>query len=345
MLTEFLNGFSLQLQQPLWLLAVLPLVVLIVWQWRRRRNGLQLQDSGLDYLLDAGFKPADTRQRWRLILVSLITVLAGLTWAAPQIRTSTPWLSGLSRQIYPAFLVAMDVSGSMTEPLGGYVINGQLNTGGATRFEGAREQLYSFVARHAESQFGLVLFSVQPMLVRWPTLHTAFDFHDVLDEGMRYTNPGRKRASQLARFAGGTSTRDGLALARDVLIRQEATGRSLILVADLIDNTEEVIEGIRDLPTDDIYTHILAVDPEQENLDSLSGAFHQQKGIYVYTVRSNEDLAAAFESIEKVEADRQGETGSRQYVQDLRWLTALAGFLLAVLTVILFETRLHKTDR
>jgi len=130
-----------------------------------------------------------------------------------------------------------------------------------------------------------------------------------------------------------------------VLIRQEATGRSLVLVADLIDNTEEVIEGIRDLPTDDIYTHILAVDPEQENLDSLSAVFHQQKGIYVYTVRSKEDLAAAFDSIEKVEAARQGETASRQYVQDLRWLSALAGFLLAVLTVILFETRLHKTDR
>ena len=303
-----------------------------------------MRDSSLDYLLDAGVHPANQRQRWRLGLIVLITVLLGLAWAAPQIRTATPWLSGLSRQIYPAFLIALDVSGSMTEPLGGYVINGQLNTGGETRFEAAREHLYDFVARHAESQFGLVLFSVQPMLVRWPTLHTQFDFHDVLDEGMRYTNPNRTRPAQLARFAGGTSTRDGLALARDVLIRQEATGRSLILIADLIDNTEEIIEGIRDLPTDDIYTHILAVDPEQENLDSLSAAFQQQRGIYVYTVRSNEDLAIAFDRIEQVEAERQGETGSRQYVQDLRWLFALAGFLSAVLTIILFETRLHKTD-
>ena len=336
---------SLQLEQPWLLLYVLPLIAVIIWQVRRQTGRFTVRTSGLEYLTNSGIGIAMRRYRYRILLLSLITVLLGFAWAAPQIRTSEPFRFGLSRELYPVYLIALDVSGSMTEPLGGYVINGQLNTGGETRFEASRDLLYDFVGRQPASRFGLVLFSVRPMLVRWPTLETDFDFHDVLDEGMRYTNPNRTRPSQLARFAGGTATREGLALSREVLTRQQATGKSLILIGDLIDNSEEIIEGIQDLYEDDVFTHVLAIDPVEENLAAVQLAFKDRPGIYIQSINSRDELTDAFARIESIEAERQAATGNRNHLQDLRPLIALAGFIIALLTVVLFETRLHKTQR
>lgn len=341
---SFFN-FSLQLDQPWLFLGVVPIIAAIVWQVRRQSDRFTVRTTGLEYLTESGIGIAVNRYRYRVLLISLITALLGLAWVAPQVRTSEPLRFGLSRELHPVYLVALDVSGSMTEPLGGYVINGQLNTGGETRFEASREQLYAFIEKHVATRFGLVLFSVQPMLVRWPTLETEFDFRDILDEGMRYTNPRRSRPSQLARFAGGTATRDGLVLAREVLARQQATGKSLILIGDLIDNNEEIIEGIQDLYEDDVYTHVLAIDPQAENLEAVELAFRDRPGIFIHSVSSKGELSAAFASIESIEAERHAASGNRNYLQDLRWLFALAGFSLAMLSVVLFETRLHKTQR
>ncbi len=336
--------FSLQFEQPWLLLCIVPVIGIIVWQIRRTRGRFSVRTSGLEYLTGSGIAVATNRFRYRIALISLLAVLLALALAGPQIRTRQPFRFGMSHELHPVYLVALDVSGSMTEPLGGYVINGQLNTGGITRFEASRENLYEFVGKHAATRFGLVLFSVQPMLVRWPTLETGFDFRDVLDEGMRYTNPNRSRPSQLARFAGGTATRDGLTLAREVLSRQQATGKSLILIGDLIDNTDEIVEGIQQLYEDDVYTHVLAIDPQPENLDALARAFGERPGIFIHTVKSGEDLTTAFAGIESIEAERLAASGNRNHLQDLRWFFALAGFIVALITVILYETRLHKTQ-
>jgi len=339
-----LFNFSLQLAQPWLLLWMLPVLAMIVWQLYRQSGRFTLRTTGLEYLTESGIGIAINRYHYRILLVSLVTLLLGLAWAGPQIRTSEPFRFGMSRELHPVYLVALDVSGSMTEPLGGYVINGQLNTGGETRFEASRELLYDFVGRKPAARFGLVLFSVQPMLVRWPTLETEFDFRDILDEGMRYTNPRRSRPAQLARFAGGTATRDGLTLARDVLTRQQATGKSLILIGDLIDNNEEIIEGIQDLYEDDVYTHVLAIDPQADNLEAVQVAFRERPGIFIHSVQSRDDLSAAFADIESIEAERQAASGNRNHLQDLRWFFALAAFVMALLMVVLFETRLHKTQ-
>jgi hypothetical protein len=338
------SGFSLQFDQPWLLLCVLPVVGIIVWQIRYNRRRFSVRTTGLEYLTEAGIGVATDCYYYRIGLMALVALLIAIALAGPQIRTREPFRFGMSRELYPVYLVALDVSGSMTEPLGGYVINGQLNTGGITRFEASREKLYDFVGKQAASRFGLVLFSVQPMLVRWPTLQTEFDFRDILDEGMRYTNPDRNRPSQLARFAGGTATRDGLTLAREVLSRQQATGKSLILIGDLIDNTDEIVEGIEPLYEDDVYTHVLAIDPQPENLESLTQALGDRPGIYIHPVRSPEDLATAFAGIESIEAERLAASGNRNHLQELRWFFALAGFIVALITIILYETRLHKTQ-
>lgn len=335
--------FSLQLNQPLMFLWVLPAIALLAWRIWRRPGQEIIPYSGLEYALDAGLTPAGNRHRYRIILSVTLACLVGLAWTAPEIRTSRPLLFGPARELYPAFLLALDVSGSMTEPLGGYVINGELNLNGATRFEAAREAVYAFTGRHPAAKFGLILFSVQPMLVRWPTVQTEFDFRDVLDEGLRFTNPRRSRTSQLARFAGGTATRAGLAMAAQVLASQNASGTSLILIADLIDNTDEIIEGLQDNSLEDVYIHVLALDPQPQALEEFNVALGDQENIHLFQVRSPPDLHAAFGEVESIEARRRDRSGAQNYVQDLRWFAALAAFVLGAMTFWLFESRLHKT--
>ncbi len=339
-----LFNISLQLDYPWLLLCVLPVLAVIFWQLRGRKPGFSIRDSGLEYLAGSGIRTAEHLYRYRIALIVLVTVLLGLAWGAPQIRTSHTFMFGPSRELHPAYLIALDVSGSMTEPLGGYVINGQINNGGVTRFEASRDKLYDFIDRHKTARLGLVLFSVQPMLVRWPTLQTGFGFRDVLDEGMRFTNPDRTRPSQLARFAGGTATRDGLVLSRDVLMKQKAAGKSLILIGDLIDNADEIIEGIQDLYGEDIFTYVVAIDPDPQNLEAMKLALKGKPGVHIYSVKSAAELTAAFESVDTVESERQAAAGNRNYLQDLRWFFAFSGFAVALLLVVLFETRLHKTQ-
>jgi hypothetical protein len=335
--------FSLQLNEPWMLLCIAPLLALAGWRLWRKPQVEVIHFSGLEYAIDAGVRLAGDRRAYRALLVLMLTFLLGLAWTAPEIRTARPLLFGPARELTPAFLIALDVSGSMTEPMGGYVINGELNLNGPTRFEAAREQIYAFTGRHPAAKFGLVLFSVQPMLVRWPTAQTEFDFHDVLDEGMRFTNPDRQRTSQLARFAGGTSTRAGLVMAGKVLENQNASGASLILAGDLIYNIDEVIEGIQNIDLDDVFIHVIALDPQPEGLEQFTAAFGDQANINVFPVNSVQELGAAFSRIEELEIERRDRGGARNYVQDMRWFLSLLAFVLGVATIYLFETALHKT--
>ncbi|NNE38798.1 MAG: VWA domain-containing protein [Gammaproteobacteria bacterium] len=277
------------------------------------------------------------------MLVTLLIIFTAIVFSYPQLRASRPLLIGPAEELKPVYLFALDVSGSMTEPLGGYVIDGQLNLDGPTRYEASEEQLFRFAENHPDAYLGLILFSVQPMLVRWPTLQTEYDFHDVLDEGMRFTNPLRNRTSQLAQFAGGTATLAGLKMSRETLINQRSSTRSLILIGDLIDNIDEVIEGIQDLHEHNIYVHAIALDAPEESLGMFSSMFEDQQSVRLYPVKSAAELADTFDEIELIENQRLIQGAGLNYVQDMQWLISLIGFFIALTMMILFETRLHKS--
>jgi len=336
--------FSIHITTPWLFICMLPVIALLIWRLRRNVAAGSFHFSGLEYLTGAGLRLAVNKRRYRALLLLLLSLLIALAWISPEIRTNRPLSIGPSRELNPVFLFALDVSASMTEPLGGYVIQGMLNLDGATRFEAARERVLGFVAAYPRAKFGLILFSVQPMLVRWPTLETEYDFREILGEGMRFTNPDRKRPSQLARFAGGTSTRTGLLMANDVLMQQGGSSKSLILIADFIDDTEDVIEGIQNINLEDIYTHILAVDAQEQNLEVLKAAFKDDANMRIYTIKSPDDMDDAFAQIVETETIRQQQAGSRNFAQNFRWLICLAGFGVAVFMVMMFETRLHKTE-
>ena len=322
---------------------IVPVVMLILWQRARSKGKDVIGFSGLEYYLNAGLVPAIKKRRLRTLLVTLLVISAGIIFSFPQLRTARPLLIGPVEELKPVYLFALDVSGSMTEPLGGYVIDGQLNLNGPTRYEASEKQLFRFAESHPDAYLGLILFSIQPMLVRWPTLQTEYDFHDVLDEGLRFTNPLRNRTSQLAQFAGGTATLAGLKMSRETLINQRSSTRSLILIGDLIDNIDEVIEGIQDLHEHNIYVHVIALDAPEDSLGMFSSIFAKQESVRLYPVKSAIELESTFDEIESIETQRLTQGVGLNYVQDMQWLISLIGFFIALFMIVLFETRLHKS--
>jgi len=335
--------FSIQLNTPLLVLCILPVLALLIWRMRRTIGAGTIRFSGLEFLVNSGFPIAENKRRYRALFLFSLALLLAFAWVSPEIRTNRPLLFGPSQELSPTFLIALDVSTSMTEPLGGYVVEGELNIDGLTRFDATQQRVSSFVGNYPRAKIGLILFSVQPMLVRWPTLQTEFDFKEILGEGIRYNNPARQRPSQLARFAGGTSTRAGLIMANDVLMKQTGSNKSLILVADFIDDAEDVIDGIKSMNLDDIYTHVLAVDAQPENLELVKMAFKENSNMQIYPVKSVAEMDAAFSQVVSIENKRQLEAGTRNYVQNIRWIICLAGFAIALTMIFMFETKLHKT--
>ncbi len=334
---------AISLNNPELILLALPVLILCIWQNRRRVDKNAIRFGGLKYYLDNGLIKANNRQNYRLIIVSSLILIAGIIYSFPELRTSRPLLIGPVEELRPVYLFALDVSGSMTEPLGGYVVEGQLNLNGPNRYQASEKEIFEFAENHPNAHLGMILFSIQPMLVRWPTIHTQFNFHDVLGEGMRFTNPMRKRTSQLAQFAGGTATLAGLNMSKETLINQRSSTRSLILIGDLIDNIDEVIEGIRDLHEHNIYVHVIALDAPEESLGMFLSIFDDQESIRLYPVNSAAELEETFNHIESIESQRLTQGASLNYVQDMQWLVSLLGFFIAIAMMILFETRLHKS--
>ena len=338
-----LGIITLGFENPVWLLLI-PLILIVLWYLYSKRHQDVIAYSGFEYAIASGIKPATKKNNFRSYLVVCLLLILGMTWSGPELRASRALMIGPVHELFPVYLIALDVSGSMTEPLGGYVVDGQLNLDGPTRFQASREKIYGFAEIHSDASLGLILFSVQPMLVRWPTVYTEFNFQDVLGEGMRFTNPNRQRTSQLARFAGGTATRAGLTMARQALINQASSSRALILIGDLIDNIEEVVDGVDQLSDDGIYTYAVALDSQPENLELFTRAFEDRDNVKIYPVNSLNTFQNAFEQIEENETQRLNEEGRFRYVHDIRWLVAFLAFLLSGLIFVLFESVLHRTQ-
>ncbi|NNE38222.1 MAG: VWA domain-containing protein, partial [Gammaproteobacteria bacterium] len=334
---------AVSLNNPEYIIFVIPIIGLLLWQINRKTDEHVIRYSGLKYYLKSGLVPSRNKQKIRLLLITMLILTAGVIFTFPELRSSKPLLIGPTEELRPVYLFALDVSGSMTEPLGGYVIDGQLNINGPTRYEASEGEIIEFAENHPDSHLGLILFSIQPMLVRWPTIQTEFDFHDVLDEGMRFTNPLRNRTSQLAQFAGGTATLAGLKMSRETLINQRSTTRSLILIGDLIDNIDEVIEGIYDLHEHNIYVHVIALDAPEDSLGMFTSIFEDQDNVRIYPVKSAVELDEAFDRMAVIENQRLVRGGGLNYVQDMQWLVSLIGFFIAASMMVLFETRLHKS--
>ena len=228
---------SVSFTTPAGLLVSLPFFALLGWQLGNRVRRGTVALTGLEYLsANSWFSAA--RRRWlRALLWGTLAAAIGVLWAGPVFHSDRPLFAGASPTVHKNFVLLFDISRSMTVPLGQEKIvslpgqpappptdGGKEKKDKVPRYQAARKTLMDFVARFNGERIGLILFSTEPILARWPTVETQNRFWEVLEE-----NIGREEDSQIQAFSSLTNTDKALALARDVFASQDVVGDGAVI--------------------------------------------------------------------------------------------------------------------
>jgi len=264
-ISSFLESFSFT-SFPL-LFLMLPLIVVIGFQLSNRKKHGTIVLNGLEYVRGKTGICVSRRRVFGAVLWGVMVVVLGVLWAGPVFHSPTPIFGTAEQMVYKNFLVAFDVSPSMTVPVNEtrevsrpgpasrQVVVTVKKGEGQTRYEAARETLVDFVERFEGERIGLILFSTEPFLARWPTTETANQFLEVLEE-----NIGRGERSQLQVFSSLTNTDLALDFARQIFHQQEAVeGGAVILIADAEDDVENMSGAARRLRGDGIRLYTIGV--------------------------------------------------------------------------------------
>jgi hypothetical protein len=336
--------FELRLAAAPFFFIILPLVLLIGYDLTRMRRGAAIALTGLEYLHTAKQAAANKRRvYYPLMMLGLIFGLGAL-WAAPQLESSRPVISGEQTQ-RKEIILAIDVSRSMSGPLelpdreARLAAYGQASTaeGQHSRYEVARETVYRFIDRFPDARIGLILFSTEPFLARWPTLDTTHRFREVLDETL-------SESSQLRRFSSLTNTDAALRLAREVFAaRVDGTGGAVVHISDAEDELENMGLAIRNLRSDGIRLYTIGVGISESVVDKLKQDFSGDPGFRIFRADSEEEMSDAYRLVAELEESPQYSTEENVFVTDLRWLLALALIVISSIALWVLETGLHHT--
>ena len=197
---------------PLLFLVIVPFLILLILELRNRSSSTTIAMTDIEYLRSQGCVRSKYWHGLRILLWALIVLLLGLLWTAPILRTAIPLFASGDKMLQKNMIVAIDISRSMGQPLkmpdkeerfANYAANQQAEQGGPdqiSRYESARQTFYSFVDRFEGARIGLILFSTEPFLARWPTVERDNKFIEVLEEII-----GSQERSQLQRFSSLTN--------------------------------------------------------------------------------------------------------------------------------------------
>jgi len=336
MLERFLE--SVGLTYPELMLPVLPALVVLAWLlvFRTRRNSYAL--TGLEYLRTAGCIRGKSRKLLRATLWSVVLILLGMLWADPVFYSPRPLFLGGEQTLHKNFIVALDMSPSMNLPVEFRGFGGKdllAGDAGTTRYETARQALFDFLERFEGERFGLVLFSTEPFLARWPTVETGSKFMEILGDTIR-----RGSGTQLEAFSSLTNIDKALELARNILSGEEG---AIILISDAEDDLENLGAAVRNLRENDIRLYTIGVGVPEEIVDKLSREFAHDPGFRIFLVDSEEDMREAYRLVGEVEESSLFAREDSGYQTRLRWLLCL---LLAVITGVLVwldQTSFHRS--
>jgi len=355
-ISSFLESFSFT-SFPL-LFLMLPLIAVIGFQLSNRKKHGTIVLNGLEYVRGKTGICVSRRRVIGAVLWGVIVVVLGVLWAGPVFHSPTPIFGTAEQMVYKNFLVVFDVSPSMTVPVNEtreisrpgpafrQVVVTVKKGEGRTRYEAAREALVDFVERFEGERIGLILFSTEPFLARWPTTETANHFLEVLEE-----NIGRGERSQLQVFSSLTNTDLALDLARQIFHQQEAVeGGAVILIADAEDDVENMSGAARQLRGDGIRLYTIGVGISEKVVDSLSREFADDPGFRIFRVDSEEEMAEAYRLVAEVEESPLFSIGEREFETDLRWILSLAlgviaGMIFWVLEVAFHQSQIADLDR
>ncbi|HPC82902.1 MAG TPA: VWA domain-containing protein [Thermoanaerobaculaceae bacterium] len=206
-----LHGF--RFQEPLWLLAALAGVLVVLAAVWRERQGCAVALPGLA-----------TRSRlpatWRVRLRFLPAVLAGLGLALAAVALARPQHGSLRQNVTTEgidIVVALDVSGSMAAE----------DFQPRNRLEVAKKVVSDFVQRRTQDRVGLVVFAAKALTKAPPTTDTALLLRQLDDV-------------RLDMLPDGTAIGSGLATALARLRRSQAKSKVIVLVTDGANNTGEI---------------------------------------------------------------------------------------------------------
>lgn len=335
---------SISFASPLSMLVIFPLLgILGLGAYRIRKSGA-IPFTGLEHLFS---KKSDTgtgrRFKRMLCLISLILGL-GIVWANPEFHSSRPFLWGEQRENNKQFVVVFDISPSMnltTNNLAGDKMRGlSHDEEGTTKYEAARAALQGFMERFKGNRFGLILFSTQPFLARWPTLETNDRFMEVLSDSLR-----RGSGSQLQGYSGLTNTDLALFLAHDVILKSRADSiknNIVILIADAWDNMEALVQAVRQLRADDISIYVIGTGIPEDIVKQLSDMFIDDMGFKIFRAESQAEINQAYYHVGNFEESTYDT--KKTFTTNLRWLVSAILIFITIIIVWLLDVALHSSQ-
>lgn len=344
---------SVSFTTPAGLLVSLAFFALLGWQLANRAKRGTVALTGLEYLAANSWFSAAPRRWLRAVAWGTLAAMIGVLWAGPVYHSDRPLFAGASQTVHKNFVLMLDISRSMTVPLGQEKIvslpgqpapapttAGKKKLDKVPRYQAARKALMDFVARFNGERIGLILFSTEPILARWPTVETENRFWEVLEE-----NIGRGVESQLQAFSSLTNTDKALSLARDVFAAQDVVGDgAVILITDAEDDVQNIGVAARNLRKDRIRLYIIGVGIAQKIADGLTRDFAADPGFRIFRVDSEQEMREAYRLVGEVEELPRFRLDRKEYTTDIRWILALVLVLLASLVLGLLNFAFHQSQ-
>lgn len=344
---------SVRFTAPAWFLVSVPFFALLAWQLANRGRRGTVALTGLEYLSAGHCFPGALRRWARALLWGSLAIGIGALSAGPVYHSDRPLFAGANQTVHKNFVLMFDISRSMSVPLGREKVvslpgqpappRSEDDKGGkekVARYQAARKALMDFVARFKGERIGLILFSTEPILARWPTVETGNRFWEVLEEDI-----GQGVESQIQAFSSLTNTDKALALAREVFSSQDVVGDgAVILIADAEDDVQNIGVAARNLRKDGIRLYIIGVGISKQIAGDLSREFAADPGFRIFRVDSQEEMREAYRLVGEVEELPRFRLNQKEYAADVRWILAMvlvvfAGIVLTILTVACHQSQ------
>ncbi len=303
-----------------WVFLLLPLPWLAAWLLPEAAmlSALRLPQQGLDIEDGAAVRQRHMPWWWLLVWVLLLTAAA-----RPQLLGPTLDLPRSGR----AMMLAIDLSGSMQ------TVDMRLGGRPASRFEATRAIINDFIQRRGGDALGLIEFGSRAYLVTPLT----FDL----------TTVRAQLDSSVVGLAGRkTAIGDAIAVGVRRLMDLPQQARVLILLTDGVDNASAVapLEAARIAKAAGVRVYTIGVGSDGSNggffggLMATRGAdldagvltrIAESTGGHFYRASDTEQLAAAWQAIERLEPVKREAPPMRPREELFRW--PLAAALLLVL--------------
>ena len=288
-------------------------LLLILFPWARKRRGL-----AVDFQY---WRPRVAFQSKRVWVLSIPVVIISILMAGVLSDPRLPTRPLASIYGKPVMLV-VDVSGSMVAD-----IEGQPQR---TGFEEAREAFDDFIARRAEVNYCLVIYTGENYVARYFTYKNEL-FVDTLDN-----------TEEINYISAGTRTAEALAKARQFLAdnMENEADRAIVLIYDMQTDLKAMLEMAEEMDRISlagINLYVITIGAEKRGAVALP----QMSGLKIVDIDDKEGIDQICEEISAMQSSpvREEEGLLKKSLIPLLILPALA---LITLSLLLGETRFRK---